>query len=75
MTGAGSSIKRTGNYSVKVKVMNDLIAKAWKVINSCQTIKQAQAAMRYLDLLSEQHPDLDVTPLQKELSTLFDMGR
>ena len=55
--------------------MNDLIAKAWKVINSCQTIKQAQAAMRYLDLLSEQHPHLDVTPLQKELSTLFDMGR
>lgn len=55
--------------------MNDLIAKAWKVINSCQTIKQAQAAMRYLDLLSKKHPDLDVTPLQKELSTLFDMGR
>ena len=53
--------------------MNDLIQKAWKVINSCQTHKQARGALRYLELLADQHPDLDVLPLRRELVTLFDL--
>ena len=46
--------------------------KAWEVVNSCQTSKQAEIAMKYLDLLAETHPDLDVGPLHKELAVLFD---
>jgi hypothetical protein len=53
--------------------MNELIAKAWKVINSCQTPRQARGALRYLELLADQHPDLDVLPLKRELQTLFDL--
>lgn len=53
--------------------MNELIQKAWKVVNSCQTHTQAHAAMRYLELLAERHPEADVTPLMKELKTLFDL--
>ena len=53
--------------------MNDLITKAWRVINSCETRKQARGAMRYLDLLAQQHPNLDVMPLKRELETLFDI--
>lgn len=53
--------------------MNDLINKAWRVINSCQTTKQARAALRYLELLADQNPDLDVLPLRRELITLFDL--
>jgi hypothetical protein len=53
--------------------MNDLISKAWRVINSCQTHRQARGAIRYLELLAERHPDLDVTPLQREIRTLFDL--
>ena len=53
--------------------MNDLITKAWRVINSCQTPKQARGALRYLELLADQHPDLDVLPLRRELITLFDL--
>lgn len=53
--------------------MNDLINKAWRVINSCQTPKQARGALRYLELLADQHPDLDVLPLRRELITLFDL--
>lgn len=52
--------------------MNELIKKAWKVVNSCQTSKQAEIAMKYLDLLAETHSDLDVGPLRKELAVLFD---
>lgn len=54
--------------------MHDLIAKAWRVINSCETDTHARAAMRYLELLAQQHPALDVSPLQRELITLFDMS-
>ena len=53
--------------------MNELIKKAWAVINSCETPKQAAGAMRYLDLLAEAYPDLDVSPLRKELIALFEM--
>jgi hypothetical protein len=53
--------------------MNELIAKAWKVINSCQTPRQARGALRYLELLAARHPDLDVLPLRRELVTLFDL--
>lgn len=51
---------------------SELIAKAWRVINSCETNKQARGAMRYLDLLSDRYPDLDVSALRKEVATLFD---
>ena len=51
---------------------DELIKKAWKVVNSCQTSKQAEIAMKYLDLLAETHSDLDVGPLRKELAVLFD---
>ena len=53
--------------------MNELLTKAWRVINSCQTPKQARGALRYLELLADQHPDLDVLPLRRELITLFDL--
>lgn len=52
--------------------MNEVIQKAWKVVNSCQTPKQAEIAMKYLELLAETHPDLDVGPLRRELAVLFD---
>ena len=50
----------------------DLIKKAWRVINSCETPKQARGALRYLDLLAEAHPTVDVSPLRRELITLFE---
>jgi hypothetical protein len=53
--------------------MNELINKAWRVINSCQTPKQARGALRYLELLADQHPNIDVLPLRRELVTLFDL--
>ena len=53
--------------------MSELIQKAWRVINSCQTHKQARGALRYLELLADQHPDIDVLPLRRELVTLFDL--
>lgn len=53
--------------------MNELITKAWRVINSCETPKQARGALRYLDLLASQYPDLDVLPLRRELVTLFEL--
>jgi hypothetical protein len=53
--------------------MNELINKAWRVINSCQTHKQARGALRYLELLADQHPDIDVLPLRKEIFTLFEL--
>jgi hypothetical protein len=53
--------------------MNELIKKAWAVINSCETYKQAESALRYLELMATQHPDLDVSPLRRELKTLFDL--
>lgn len=51
---------------------DEIMKKAWKVVNSCQTPKQAEIAMKYLQLLAETHPDLDVGPLRKELAVLFD---
>lgn len=65
-------IASNGNTGEHYQVI-DLLDKAWRVINSCETLKQARGAMRYLDLLSERHPDLDVLPLRKELKTLFDI--
>ena len=53
--------------------MNELLDKAWRVINSCETAKQARGALRYLDLLSDQHPEIDVLPLRRELQTLFEL--
>ena len=55
--------------------MNDLLKKAWKVINSCETQGQAAIALRYLELLGETHPELDLLPLKKELTTLFDFKK
>jgi hypothetical protein len=52
--------------------MSDLIDKAWKVVNSCQTATQAKAALKYLELLANQHPEVDVLPLVKEIRTLFE---
>ena len=43
---------------------DEIMKKAWKVVNSCQTPKQAEIAMKYLELLAETHPDLDVGPLR-----------
>jgi len=53
--------------------MSELVQKAWRVINSCQTPKQARGALRYLELLADQHPDIDVLPLRKEIFTLFEL--
>lgn len=53
--------------------MNELIEKAWRVVNSCQTHTHARATLRYLDLLAQQHPRIDVSPLRRELITLFDL--
>lgn len=53
--------------------MNELLKKAWAVINSCESPNQAQIAMRYLELLAEAYPEMDVSPLRKELRQLFDM--
>ena len=53
--------------------MNDLITKAWIVINSCETHKHARGALRYLELLAERYPEVDVSPLRKELLGLFEL--
>ncbi len=50
-----------------------MINKAWRVINSCQTPRQARGALVYLDLLEDRYPDLDVSPLRRELQTLFEI--
>ena len=57
----------------RIILMTDLLDKAWRVINSCQTPKQARGALRYLELLADRYPDLDVSPLRRELATLFDL--
>ena len=51
----------------------DMILKAWRVINSCQTPRQARGAMVYLDLLEDRYPDLDVSHLRRELRILFEI--
>lgn len=52
----------------------ELLDKARRVIESCRTLEQAEGAMRYLELLSEQYPALDgVFELRKELITLFEL--
>lgn len=53
--------------------MNELINKAWRVINSCQTHTHARAALRYLELMADRYPELDVLPLRKEICTLFEI--
>jgi hypothetical protein len=53
--------------------MSELLKKAWAVINSCESPNQAQIALRYLELLAEAYPEVDVSPLRKELLQLFDM--
>jgi hypothetical protein len=53
--------------------MSELIQKAWRVINSCQTPKQARGALRYIELMAAQHPDLDLSGLRRELHTLFEV--
>lgn len=52
--------------------MSDVMKKAWRVINSCETHKQARGALKYLDLLANRYPELDVGPLRRELITLFE---
>lgn len=53
--------------------MSELIKKAWAVINSCETPKHARGALRYLELLAERYPEVDVSPLRKELLWLFEL--
>ncbi len=53
--------------------MTEMMTKAWKVIHSCETPKQARGAMKYLTLLASQYPELDVSALQRELRILFDL--
>ena len=53
--------------------MSELIKKAWAVINSCETPKHARGALRYLELLAERYPEVDVSPLRKELLGLFEL--
>ena len=50
-----------------------MLAKAWRVINSCQTPRQAKGAMVYLDLLEDRYPDLDVSAMRRELRILFEI--
>lgn len=45
--------------------------KAWRVIQSCQTLAQARVALRYLELLSLADTDVDVLKLRRELVTLW----
>jgi len=52
--------------------MKELIEKAWRIINSCHTPEQAKNAMRWIELLGEQYPQIDVGPLKRELRLLFD---
>lgn len=49
-----------------------LIQKAWRVAHSCKTAEQAKFAMIYLDLMAEQYPQMDISPMKAELRTLFD---
>lgn len=51
----------------------EMILKAWRVINSCQTPRQAKGAMVYLDLLEDRYPDLDVSAMRRELRMLFEI--
>ena len=53
--------------------MSDIVQKAWRLVDSCQTHKQARGAIRYLELLAEAYPEIDVSPMRKELKTLFDL--
>ena len=53
--------------------MNDLLNKAWRVINSCQTPRQAKGAMVYLDLLEDRYPALDGSAVRRELRILFEI--
>lgn len=53
--------------------MNPLLEKAWRLVNSCETPQHARGALRYLTLLAEAYPELDVSPLQRELVTLFEL--
>lgn len=53
--------------------MNPLLKKAWAIINSCETPNQARVALRYIELLSEAYPELDLSPLRRELVTLFEL--
>ena len=58
----------------RVERMEDnIVAKAWRLVDSCQTNKQARGAIRYLELLAEAYPEIDVSPMRKELKTLFDL--
>lgn len=51
-----------------------MIDKAWKVVFSCNTVEHARTAMRYLDLMAERHPELDIGTIKRELVTLFDLN-
>lgn len=53
--------------------MNPLLKKAWAIINSCETPNQARVALRYIELLSEAYPELDLSQLRRELVTLFEL--
>lgn len=55
------------------RIEDNITKKAWRLVNSCQTHKQARGAIRYLELLAEAYPEIDVSPIRKELKTLFDL--
>lgn len=45
--------------------------KTRKVIESCETKKQAQVAERYLDLVCLRNPHIDMWDLRTQLNLLF----
>lgn len=55
------------------QIMSELMEKAWRLVNSCETPKQARGAIKYLELLAAAYPEIDVSPLRKELITLFEL--
>ena len=71
MTVAVAQHNAENSHKVPSKYLND---KAWRVINSCQTPRQARGAMIYLDLMAEQYPQMDILPLKRELELLFDQS-
>ena len=52
-------------------MMIDIVEKTRRIIYSCETPRQAEAAARYVDLVAKRYPHIDVWELRKELSTLF----
>lgn len=52
-------------------MMIDIVEKTRRIIYSCETPRQAEAAARYVDLVAKRYPHIDVWELRKELNMLF----